>query len=57
MARKGLPLITDKVGRCTKKPKIPDPQSLGGDTCSLVFQPHMPQRTWRSGPAKPVHYR
>ena len=37
MARKGLPLITDKVGRCTEKPKIPNPQSLGGGTCSLVF--------------------
>ena len=37
MARKGLPLITDKVGRCTEKPKIPDPQSLGSGTCSLVF--------------------
>ena len=37
MACKGLPLINDKVGRCTEKPKIPDSQSLGGGTCSLVF--------------------
>ena len=37
MARKGLPLITDKVGRCTVKPKIPNSQSLGSGTCSLVL--------------------
>ena len=37
MAREGLPLISDKVGRCTEKPKIPIPQSLGGSTCSLIL--------------------
>ena len=37
MAREGLPLITDEVGRCTKQPEIPISQSLGGSTCSLIF--------------------
>ena len=54
MACGGLPLITDKVGRCTEKPEIPNPQSLGGSACSP--SPHTPQHTWRSGLAKPVHY-
>ena len=37
MACEGLPLITDEVGRSAKQPKIPIPQSLGGSTCSLIF--------------------
>ena len=37
MACEGLPLITDKVGRHTEKPKIPISQSLGGSTCSLIL--------------------
>ena len=53
MARKGLPLITDKVGRCIEKPEMPNSQQ---QYMQSGPSPHMPQRTWRSGPAKPVHY-
>ena len=37
MAHEGGPVITDKVGRCTEKPEIPNSQSLGGSTCSLIL--------------------
>ena len=37
MACKGLPLITDKVGRCAEKPEIPNSQSLGCSTGSLIL--------------------
>ena len=37
MACEDLPLITDEVGRSTKQPEISTPQSLGGSTCSLIF--------------------
>ena len=37
MAREGLPLVADKIGRCAKKPEIPNSQSLGGTTCSLIL--------------------
>ena len=37
MACEGLPLITDEVGRCAKKPEIPNSQSLGCSTNSLIL--------------------
>ena len=37
MACEGLPLIPDKLGRCTEKPEIPISQSLGSSTCNLIL--------------------
>ena len=37
VACKGLPLITDKVGRCAEKPEIPNSQSLGCSMSNLIL--------------------
>ena len=55
MACEGLPLITDEIGRCTKKTKIPISQSLWQYLQSDP-SPHMQQCIWRSDPVKPAHY-
>ena len=51
MAYKGLPLIADQKARNTQFSESRQ-QYMQSDP-----SPHMPQHTWRSDPAKPVHYR